>query len=173
MRQQKRVTRHLFYFTKLKAWDTITITAYLFLSLLLWQYSKISEYSEAGDAIFCYGIFTQLFLYFMNYKSLRNASVYFFWVLVGFIHFVVYFYLKDNPALQIANKHPVTILRNTIFLLLLFQILRFISLKFQAMELVAVGRGPIDAFDGRKITIIDSISTIFYSASTIILSLID
>jgi hypothetical protein len=47
-------------------------------------------------------------------------------------------------------------LRNTIILLLLFQVLRFLSLKVQQRELVAPSRGSwIDSFDERIVTVVD------------------
>lgn len=82
-----------------------------------------------------------------------------------------FFQLKDNPELQNPRGHSATGLRNTIILLLLFQILRIISLKIQKQELVAPTRGSAtDLFDERKITFTDFFLFTIYFVATIILN---
>jgi len=161
----------IFYFDKLKTWDKVTIVLYLFLSIGLWYYfdNAISSKTQR-DILFGYAFGTQFFLYFLNYKSLRNLTVYFLWVLIGILHLFIYFQFKDNPLLQNVRGHSATGLRNTIILLLLFQVLRFVSAKTQGLELVCPSKGSkTDLFDERQVTFIDFVLFVIYIGTTIIL----
>ena len=165
------MTQPIFYFDKLKTWDKVTIVLYLFLSLGLWYYfDNATSIQAQRDIIFFYGLGTQFFLYLFNYKSLRNLTVYVFWVLIGLLHLFLYFQLKDNPVLQNVRGNSATVLRNTIILLLLFQVLRFVSAKTQGVELVCPSKGfKDDMFNDRPLTFIDCVLFIIYIGATIIL----
>ena len=103
-------------------------------------------------------MFTQFFLYFFNYQSLRNLTSFIIWMIFGVYHLILYFLLKNEVGLQMVNGHTATPLRNTVFILLLFQILRIGSLNVQHQEFVALSRGSnVDLFDERRFTIIDVI----------------
>lgn len=72
--------------------------------------------------------------------------------------------------LQNAQGHSATGFRNTILLLLLFQVLRFISAKTQGQELVCPSKGSrTDIFDERKATFIDFVLFVIYIGTFIIL----
>ncbi len=161
----------IFYFDKLKTWDKVTIVLYLLLSIGLWYYFyNTASNKTQRNILLGYAFGTQLFFYFFNYKSLRNLSVYFFWVVVGIIHLFIYFQLKDNQTLLNVRGHSATGLRNTIILLLVFQVLRFISARTQGQELVSPSKGSTtDLFDDRRITFIDFILFFIYIGSTILL----
>ena len=165
----------IFYFDKLKTWDKVTIVLYLILSAGLWYYFHNATNTKIQrDILFGYALGTQFFFYFFNYRSLRNLTVYFFWVAIGIIHLYLYFQLKDNHALLNVRGHSAIGLRNTLVLLLLFQVLRFISARTQGQELVFPSKGSSsDLFDERRTTIIDVILFLVYLGSTIILVVID
>jgi hypothetical protein len=75
----------------------------------------------------------------------------------------LYFKLNDIEYLQSPNGHVSNGLRNTLPLLILFQFLRFCSLKIQGLELVCPGyAGGTDLFDTRKGSIIDFIAFVIY-----------
>jgi hypothetical protein len=81
------------------------------------------------------------------------------------IHYFFYFQLKDNPDLQNVNGHASTGLRNTVVLLVLYQILRFLNIKIQNQEFVAPSKGgTTDIIEGRKINFVDYISFVIYMA---------
>lgn len=162
----------IFYFSKLNLWDKVTILLYLLLSVVLWYYFDNTTSSKIQRKIlFGYTFGTQLFLYGLNYKSLRNLTVYFFWIGIGVIHLLFYFQLKDNQLLKNFHGHSPTGLRNTLILLLLFQILRFISARTQGMELVSPSRGSTrDIFDDRRITLLDFIFFVVYVGSVLFLN---
>ncbi|SOE23824.1 hypothetical protein SAMN06298216_4204 [Spirosomataceae bacterium TFI 002] len=164
----------IFYFDKLKTWDKVTIALYVLLSAGLYYYfDNTTNTKTQRDILFGYAFSTQIFFYFFNYESLRNLSVYTFWVAIGFIHLYLYFQLKDNQALLNVRGHSATGLRNTLVLLLLFQVLRFISARTQGQELVCPSKSRTDLFDDRQITFIDFILFVIYIGSTLILLFYD
>jgi len=81
---------------------------------------------------------------------------------------IIYLKLKDLEVLNLPKGHALIGLRNTIPLLILFQILRIISAKTQGLELVSPG-GKLDLFDNRRITTIDFIMFVIYVAVTVLL----
>ncbi len=160
----------IFYFDKLNIWDKVTMALYLLLSIGLWYYyDKTVSNKMQRDIVFNYAFGTQLFLYFFNYQSLRNLTVYAFWLAIGILHLYLYFQLKDNLVLQNFGGHSSTGLRNTLILLILFQILRIISAKTQGQELVCPGKSRTDLFDDRQITFIDIILFFIYFGAVIVL----
>ncbi|MCR9016839.1 hypothetical protein [Aquiflexum gelatinilyticum] len=161
----------IFYFSKISSWDKVTIGLYIILSIFLWHYfGNAANNKIQRDILFGYSIGTQFFLYFFNYKSLRNLSVYFFWVGIGILHLFIYLELKDVEMLQNVRGHSATGLRNTIILLFLFQVLRFVSAKTQGQELVCPSKGSrTDFFDERRVTILDFILFVVYIATTFLL----
>jgi hypothetical protein len=164
--------RQIFYFIRTNKWDRISIFLYLVLSigLLFYFNNHPQDYKLQRDILFAYAFGTHFFLYMFNYKSLRNLRVYFIWVGFGLIHLFIYFKLKDFDYLQNVRGHASTGLRNTILLLILYQILRFFSAKTQGQELVAPAKGATtDIFDERRVTIIDFFAFAVYIAAMIIL----
>ena len=162
----------IFYFDKLDLWDKISIGFYLTVTAIC-VYFFLHENSSANNRtlLLFYTLGTQLLLYLLNYKSLRNLTVYLIWIFIAIAHLFAFFQLKDNPELQNVRGHAATGLRNTIILVLLYQILRITSLKTQKQELVAPTRGgTTDIFEGRKITFTDFALFAVYFATAIILN---
>jgi hypothetical protein len=116
-----------------------------------------------------YTLGTHFFLYVFNYISLRNLLVYFYWLMVSIIHLYFYFELRNDQSLNFVNGHASAGLGATIWLLLLFQGLRILSIKIQQKDLVAPSRVKMDLFDERPITIFDVLLFIIYFASMIVL----
>ena len=100
---------------------------------------------------------------------MRNLKVYIFCFTIGILHLFLYYLLKENTTLIGLKNNVVISLRNTIILLILFQILRFVSLKTQKQELVGVGRNNKDVHSTREITRIDIILEVTYIATAFIL----
>jgi hypothetical protein len=112
-----------------------------------------------------YTIGTHLFIYLFNYHSLRNLSVYLIWIFFGVGHFIAFMYLKDYDQLRMVKGHAANGLKGTIILLVIFQILRIISLNIQHQELVAPNRGGgIDIFEERSVNWLDYILFVIYMA---------
>lgn len=163
--------RPIFRFKKLNTWDKVTMGLYVLISIILWYYfDNATSNKTRRDILFGYAFGTQFFLYGLNYKSLRNLIVYSFWIVIGLIHLFIYFQLKDVAMLQNVGGHAATGLRNTIILLLFFQVLRFISIKTQENELVCPSKySRTDIFDDREVTVIDFILFFVYVGMIIFL----
>lgn len=159
----------IFYFNKLSSWDKTTIVLYCALTIGLYYFVETTtDNMPRRDVFFLYPFGTQLFLYLFNYKSLRNLTVYFFWIAIGLLHLVFYFLLRNN----VIYDSPETSLkgfRNTIILLLLYQVLRFISAKTQGQELVSPSKSGTDLFDERRVTFIDLVLFAVYIATATLL----
>ena len=160
----------IFYFDKLKTWDKVTLALYLLLSIGLWYYfHSATNHKTQREILFGYALGTHFYIYIFNYRSLRNLTVYILWTLLGISHLYIYFLLKENPLLQNAHGHSATGLRNTIILLLLFQILRFVSIRTQGLELVCPSNSGTDLFEERRVTFIDFILFVIYIGTLVIL----
>ncbi|WP_210485954.1 hypothetical protein [Rufibacter aurantiacus] len=164
--------RPLIYFQELNTWDKVTIGLYLNISLgLYFLYAGSELVEEKKDILFWYPYGTQLFLYFVNYRSLRNKSVYAIWFLIGLFHYYFYLNLISDPLLEGVKVHAATGLRNTVILLSLFQVLRIVSLKIQGEELVCPSKSRTDLFEERDVTIIDFILFVIYIFFLVMLGL--
>lgn len=162
--------KNIFYFETLKRFDYISITVYILISLILLGccYQASAEANKA--LIFAYGLGTCIFLYGFGYRSLRNLTVYFIWIGIALVHLLIYFQVKDDAGLAMENAHAAIGLRNTLPMLMLFQILRFINIKIQNQELVAPARGSnTDIFNERSVNIADISSFIIYLTTLTIL----
>ncbi|MES2276413.1 MAG: hypothetical protein V4592_10345 [Bacteroidota bacterium] len=145
------------FFEKLKEWEIIVPLLYGILTFLIFN-----NVEEAGSFISMYVILSQLFLYLFLYVSLRNFTTYLIWCAFALIHAVLYFKLKDNPALQMYRGNEASGLINTIILLVLFQLLRFFSFKIQGREFVAPSKNGIDLFENKSVTYADYTICLIY-----------
>ncbi len=159
----------LLYFEKIKIWEIGIMIFYVILSLEFMYFLRLSKSETQNNYLSIYAIGGQFFMYTFLYKSLRNFKVYVFWLIIGFLHLCLYYLLKENASLICFHNNNITGLRNTIFLVMLFQLLRFISLKTQNQELVCIGKSKTDIFDQREITKTDSILYTIYIAVIFIL----
>ena len=142
---------------KLSKWNIITVCFYVLLSFFLWSY-YFENKTDQKQILFYYGFGTQFFIYGCQYRALRNFNYFLIWTVIAIIHFCIYLTIKDFSELAFVNGHAALGLRSTIITLLLFQFLRFISLKIQNKELAVPSRnGKTDLLDERKITIVDII----------------
>jgi|TARA_B110000977_G_scaffold181676_1_gene242595 hypothetical protein len=62
-------------------------------------------------------------------------------------------------------------LKNTVVMLVLFQVLRFVSLKIQNLELVPADRSGFNDLDERKISMVDYILFFIYPGMTAFLAM--
>lgn len=153
---------------KLSKWNIVTVSFYILLSFFLWFYRFENKFNPK-ETLFFYGFGTQFFIYGFQYRALRNFNYFLIWIVIAIFHFCIFLAIKDLPELAWKDGRSVAIvLRNTIMSLLLFQSLRYISLKLQDKELVVPSKNStIDALDGRKVTTIDTICFIIYVIVTL------
>jgi hypothetical protein len=158
------MTQPIFYFAKLKAFDKWTIGLYLILTFgLSYYFLSTGNIKNKRDIVFGYALITQLGIYGLCYKSLRNLTVFSVWFVIGLFHLYIYYYFRDDSSLDMLRGHSTSRLRNTIPLLFIFQVLRVISLKIQHQELVSPSRGfTTDLFDERKVNWLDFILFFIY-----------
>lgn len=163
----------LFNQDALRTYDKWSIRVYIIISLLLGLVLIFGSDEVKKSTIGLYIIGTHTFLYFFNYKSLRNLKVCVFWFLISLTHLGLYFLLRDDPGLMLAQVHATNGFRNTIILLVLFQILRLVSLSVQGEELVCPSRGSYtDLLDNRKVTSIDVICMFVYLTVAVLLDVV-
>lgn len=149
--------RPIFYFERLKAWDIWTIAAYVIISLAVYINGN-------KGSLLLYVIFTQIFIYVCNYRSLRNLSVYLVWLGFGIVHFVVYLYLRNNPLFALPKGNAANALKDTIILLFVYQLLRILSLNIQHQEFVMPTRSGTDIFGERFPNWLDTLLFFLYMA---------
>lgn len=155
--------------SKLSNWNITTIICYVLLSFFLLSYVFMNK-TKQQDILFLYGLGTQLFLYSFQYRALRNFNYFLIWVIIGVIHFCAFLFLKNSPEYLFDQSHldAVNVLRSTLISLLLFQILRFLSLQIQNKELIMPAKnGGTDLYDNRKGTIFDVICFFVFLGVTV------
>ena len=159
----------IFYFKKMDWWDIGSCLGYLILTLTIYKVSiDIHDAALKKSIILFYSMGTHFFIYFFNYKSLRNLWVYFIWIGYGLIHIGLYFLFKDDVMLVMKKEgHASRLFLGTLPLLVLFQFLRFLSAKTQALELVAPSKSVMDIWEERKVTFMDIVFFIVYLFSLI------
>ena len=148
---------------KLNFSEIIFFILYSFFTLiLLFVLDILNDKEFARILLLFYSSGTILFLYIFGYKSLRKLLFTQICILIGLIHVMIFLFIKDNIDLYSKRGHSGNALNYTILAVVLFQILRFISLKIQQKELVCPDRSGIDMFDNRKTNFFDFIFFLFY-----------
>jgi hypothetical protein len=162
------------YANELRQWDIITIVIYVLFTLGVFiTYSSGSE-NAAQITLIAYVVLTQLSIYLLLYGALRNFKLYLIWCGFGILHIIMYFLFRGNNKLDMLKGNPSSGLLNTIILLLLFQALRFVSIKMQVREFVAPSKGGNnDIFYNIKVSIIDYILCFIYMGAWFGLTFLD
>lgn len=152
----------------LKSDDTYPIIIYVVLSGFIFSYvlSKLGTYQD-DSGIWLYGVLTQTLLYVYCYKTLRKRNSYLIWLGVALIHFGVYLWIHNSIALKSQVGPGYATLRNTLPLLLMILLLRWISLGWQKKELV----GFFHRYD-KQISYVDRLLLAIYVFAMIALSTI-
>jgi hypothetical protein len=154
------------YYDSLKSGDIYAMVAYALMSAALIAMLFLAPPELSQIALIVYVIPFQLGIYFGLYISLRNFRSYRVWFGFAVLHTVLFFFLRNNTSLKMEKGNPALPLINTIFLILLFQLLRYISLKTQKREFSAPSRsGNTDVFTKQKVSGIDYLIFIIYMAA--------
>ena len=101
-------------------------------------------------------------MYLFNYKSLRKLNVWLIWISLSLLHIILHSKIGNIDKFQYYRGSASQYLNYTWIFLLLFQLLRIVSLRFQKIELVAPNKGALDIWDNRKLTLIDTVCFIIY-----------
>ncbi len=158
--------------TRFSLYDVISIIVYILLIVFIAYKGVYKSSSEStGKWLIAYSFGTPLFLYIVNYKSLRNIRIYLIWITISIFHLVLYNKLQGFESLSTHGGHSANGLQYTIVYLILWQLLRVIYYKITKMELVAPMRGSYyDYFDCRKLSILDYTAFIIYMGVFIFLT---
>lgn len=132
----------------LEKWDYLSIGIYLLLTFFILN-PELINYSITLTSIYSFG--TIIFLYFINYKSLRKIKVFIVWTIISLFHLYIYNKLGENPNLQMFRGSSLEYLKITWIALILFQIFRIISLLVFKIELVCPSKSDIDLWDNREV----------------------
>lgn len=105
------------------------------------------------------------FLLLANYRAMRNLSVYLCWFAIGIAHYAFYEQIKGGQN-SFAQLHS---LKSTLPLLLLYQVVRFFSVKIQHQEFVVPSKGSkTDFWNERKVTLADMGFTVILAVGLVI-----
>ena len=142
-------------FNKLSNWDITSLTVYFLISLFI-LFIGLNDYEYNGRFISIYAFSTPLFLYLINYKSLRNIIVYGAWLIFSLFHIWLYFIIQNKLYFDISPEYAGDGLLYIFPFLLYFQLARIIHLRIKNTELVAPSwGGSFDIYDNRKIDFLD------------------
>jgi len=154
------------YFNKLSK-DHITLVVAYFIFTTIIIFICISGSTDAAQiALIGYVVATQLAGYFFMYKALRDFTTYLICFGFAVLHILLYFLFKGNPNLEVVKGNISSALLNSFALLVLFQILRYFSLKIQKREFVVPSHGGgKDLFDNIEPSPTDYALFVIYFAS--------
>src|SRR5690625_444175 len=125
-------------FKKLGTWDITSLTVYFLVSMSI-LFVGLNDYEYAERFISIYAFSTPLFLYLINYKSLRNFIVYGIWLIFSLFHIWLYFIIQNGLYFDISTEYGVDGLLYIFPFLLYFQLARIIHLSIKNTEL-EIGR---------------------------------
>ncbi|WP_316846370.1 hypothetical protein [Pedobacter psychrodurus] len=164
---RKKVTPKPFiYYDSLKPWERVCMVLYAIITIGVILTLVFAEPGTEQTTIVMYIVLSQLGMYFGLYTSLRNFKAYILWLSFGVVHLILFLCFRGNPSIEMYRGNPTVGLLNTVILLMLFQLLRYLSLKFQHREFVAPakGGGP-DLFENKKVTFADFVIFVIYMGS--------
>lgn len=125
-----------------------------------------------------YEVILQVAIIFGLYISIRNFKAYLIWLGFGLFHLLISIYsILSGQTLNYNGHMGIGI--NTILLLLLFQGLRYFSLKFQRREFVNPAKSysytkpyTKDIFENKKVLPIDWIALLVYMVAFLSLTIL-
>lgn len=118
--------------------DFISLTIHLLICLFLWtiyEYGLI-EIGKVKALTNFYFFMIPLLLIGLLFRNLRNTRFYIIWTIVGLIQLFIYFLVKDNPEFYFPRGTAFDGLKALLPVLIMFQILRQISLKVYKREMI-------------------------------------
>src|SRR5690625_7086296 len=138
-------------FKKLGTWDITSLTVYFLFSMSI-LFVGVNDYQYAECFISIYAFSTPLFLYLINYKSLRNFIVYGISLIFSLFHIWLYFIIQNGLYFDISTEYGVDGLLYIFPFLFFFNLARIIHLIIKNTELVALSwEGSLAIFTNRKI----------------------
>lgn len=106
-------------------------------------------YNTKPIVIYSFGLY--FFTFTFNYRALRNLNIWLIWFGLSLLQILIYY----QNELENTDFTAIRGLRNFWIFLIVFQIFRWISIKFQKEEFITLSRSKWDILDNRRITILD------------------
>lgn len=141
----RKPPKPFFYFEPLGEWEKLSVWVYFVLTILLCIVYKFGDADIRRDFLVGYVMLPQILFCLVLYRALRNARYYLIWVFFGATHLVLFFIFRWHAPQDAAGP-----LLNTLILLLIFQLLRWISFKTEGREFVPPSRTGKDLFEERE-----------------------
>jgi len=119
------------YFERLKLPDIIITTVCFVYSIIIFLVYYLGSYETAFNLSAMHIFLSQLGAFVFMFTLLRNFTFYLIWIGFAVLHFVMYYLFSSNHKFEIERANTFL---NTIILLVVFQMLRYLSLKIQKRE---------------------------------------
>jgi len=118
--------------------EIITIVIHLMICAFLWicYSNNLFEPEKIKHWTSSYFLMLPLFLIGIQFRNLRNIKYFIFWTIIGFGQLFVFLIEKDNLDFKYFNGTGLDGLKALLPVLILFQILRQISLKAYKREMI-------------------------------------
>lgn len=156
--------RSFFSLNKISSSGIVILVIYSFINFLFIISYKQNENSHTYlTFLFFYSTLGQFILYIFLCSYMKN--IYFFSIAIFvsiFTNLFYFFYIKDDTTLYMKKLNVANGLRNEIFILLFFQLIRYLSLLTQYQEPGVPNRSQSTLGGKREITQQDVILYISY-----------
>ncbi len=150
---------------KPKKTDLDLVIAYVILSVVLFALTVFNPtYQFNRNIVAGYSIVTDLSIYSIFYRGLRNRSLFLIWTVIGISHLIYFFVMRYEYSLHYTRGFAGSPLLFSLLLIYLFEILRFLSRRIVKLELETIFFGGVSLFKERKLMWFDWVSCIIYSA---------
>jgi len=118
--------------------DVISLTGHSIICLLLWVCYNFNlvPLEIIKSCTFVYFFILPLILISLLFRNLRNLKYYSFWIIIGLIQLLIYYCSKDNHDFFLARGTGLVSLKVLLPVLIMFQLLRQISLKVYKQEMI-------------------------------------
>ncbi len=136
---------------KINRWNFLIIGISLCISLYFLVIEPVEFGNRKPIVFYSFGLY--FFTLFFNYGALRNLNLWLIWMGFSIIQIGIYY----KHGLNNTDWPAINGLRNFWIFLIIFQVLRWLSIKLQNKDFVTIGRTQTDFFDDRKITFWDRI----------------
>ena len=160
------MTEKLIKRNKIRTWDYISIGICVCFSLYFLINDQVEFETRKPIVFYSFGLY--FFTLFFNYGHLRNINLWIIWFGLSVIQIMIYY----KHGLDDTNWPAIRGLRNFWLYLILFQILRWLSLRLQEKEFITLSRTQKDLHDDREFKFWDFILFIPAIASIFILQII-
>ena len=136
---------------KISTLNFVLIGIWLCFSICFLVVEPVEFVTRKPIVYYSFGLY--FFTLFFNYKALRNLNVWTIWIGLSLIQIGIYY----KHGLHNADWPAIRGLRNFWIYLIVFQILRWVSLRLQKKEFVTLSKMRTDLYDDRRFTFWDGV----------------